>query len=105
LESSWELLRFGLFKGLTQEEATAKLGEWCRRQRVAAEFEIRKVREMEVVFVILRPRLHSTRAAGSQWLKSTNARSSFVLNSGDGVGPPFDHKVCWQHKPAIMERS
>jgi hypothetical protein len=30
-ESSWELLKYGLFKGLTQEEAGAKLGEWCRR--------------------------------------------------------------------------
>ena len=38
-ESSWELLRFGLFKGLTHEEASAKLGAWCRRQRLAAAFE------------------------------------------------------------------
>jgi hypothetical protein len=28
-ESSWELLRYGLFNGLTHEEAEAKLGAWC----------------------------------------------------------------------------
>jgi hypothetical protein len=31
-----------------------KLGAWCRRQRIAAEFEIRTVRAMDVAFVILR---------------------------------------------------
>jgi hypothetical protein len=27
---------------------------WCRRQRIAAEFEIRKLRDLDVVFMILR---------------------------------------------------
>ena len=53
-ESSWDLLRHGLFRDLTYEEARAKLGAWCRRQQIAAEFEIRKVRDTEVVFVMLR---------------------------------------------------
>jgi hypothetical protein len=29
------------------------LGEWCRRQRIAAKFEIRTVRDMDVLFVVL----------------------------------------------------
>jgi hypothetical protein len=53
-ESSWELLRYGLFKDMTHEEAGAKLGAWCRRQRIAADFELRRVRSMDVLFVILR---------------------------------------------------
>jgi hypothetical protein len=35
-------------RDLTHEEARAKLGTWCRCQRFAAKFEIRKVLDMDV---------------------------------------------------------
>jgi hypothetical protein len=61
-ESPWELFRFDLFNGLTLEEASGELEAWCRRQRIAAEFEIRKARGLDVVYVILRARLQSISA-------------------------------------------
>jgi hypothetical protein len=36
------------------EQARAKLAAWCRRQRIAADFEMRTIRHVDVVFVILR---------------------------------------------------
>jgi hypothetical protein len=35
---------------------TLKLSAWCRRHRITADFELRKVRDLDVVFVILRGR-------------------------------------------------
>jgi hypothetical protein len=52
-ESSWQLLKHRVFKGLTDEAAWASLDAWCRRQRFEAEFQLRKVRDENVFFVIL----------------------------------------------------
>jgi hypothetical protein len=43
---------------MTHEEAGAKLGAWCRRQGIAAEFQVRRVRDLDVLFVILRAELN-----------------------------------------------
>jgi hypothetical protein len=52
-KSSWELLRFGLFKGLTHEEASAKLGAWVHRRQINVMFEVRRVGAEEVLFLLL----------------------------------------------------
>jgi hypothetical protein len=54
-ESAWRLFCYGHFKGLTDEEATLELAQWARRQRITIKLEVRKVRQLDVLFVILRP--------------------------------------------------
>ncbi len=49
-------VRFGQFKGLTDEEATLELAAWARRQRITVKFEKRGVRHVDVLFVLLRVR-------------------------------------------------
>jgi hypothetical protein len=53
-EGTWQIFRFGQFKGLTDEEATLALAAWARRQRIEVGFEVRKVRHIDVLFVVLR---------------------------------------------------
>jgi hypothetical protein len=53
-EGTWQIFRFGQFKGLTDEEATLALAAWARRQRIKVGFEVRKVRHIDILFVVLR---------------------------------------------------
>jgi hypothetical protein len=52
-ECAWELFRFGQFKGLSHEAAALELADWARRQRITVAFEIRKVRNADVIFLLL----------------------------------------------------
>jgi hypothetical protein len=52
-EASWQLFRFGQFKGLSDEEATLALAAWARKQRISVQFDVRRVGSIEVLFVIL----------------------------------------------------
>jgi len=39
VESAWELMRFGHFKGMSHEEAAVALAAWARRQGITVAFD------------------------------------------------------------------
>jgi hypothetical protein len=57
-DTAWDIFRFGHLKGLDHDEAALLTAAWARDNRIVVEFDVRVVRNKEVVFLILRPRLH-----------------------------------------------
>src|SRR5918994_601178 len=55
-ECAWELFRFGHFKGLTEEHAAAALAAWAQPHGIEIRFDVRMVRWLEVIFVLLTAR-------------------------------------------------
>ena len=50
-EGPWAVFRYGQFKG--HEEAATAVSTWARRRSIAVGFDIRRVRDVDVIFVIL----------------------------------------------------
>jgi hypothetical protein len=50
-ECAWELFRFRHFKGMSHEEAAGALAAWARQQGITVAFELRKVRDVDVIFL------------------------------------------------------
>lgn len=55
-ECNWELFRFGHLKGMDDEEAIRALGAWANANAIFVRFEVRKVRNVEVVTLLLSAR-------------------------------------------------
>jgi hypothetical protein len=53
-ETTWDLFRFSYFKGRDEKEAVMALAAWALQQRVLVTFEIRKVRDTDVVHLLLK---------------------------------------------------
>jgi hypothetical protein len=51
-----DLFRFGQLKAGSHERAVAELAGWSRRNGLEPSFEVRKVRGVDVVFVVLKQR-------------------------------------------------
>jgi hypothetical protein len=54
-ESSWERLTYRVFKGRQTRKDGRNLARGTTRQRIAVDFELRRVCDRDVLFVILRP--------------------------------------------------
>jgi hypothetical protein len=48
-ECAWQLLKYGHFKSMAVEAAALGLGAWARRNRIHIMFEVRRVREHDVL--------------------------------------------------------
>jgi hypothetical protein len=53
-ECPWQLFRIGHFKGLEDEPAAREVVAWARRQRINVMFEVRKVRDLDVLYLLLK---------------------------------------------------
>lgn len=53
-ESPWQLFRLGHFKGMEDEAAALALGAWARRNQIHIMFEVRRVRQYDVLHVLTR---------------------------------------------------
>ena len=47
------MLKYGHFKGMEDEAAALALGAWARRNGVNVMFEVRRVRERDVLYVLM----------------------------------------------------
>jgi len=55
-ECTWDLFRIAHFKGVDEKGAARALTAWARGERFNIMFEVRRVREIEVLYVLLRPK-------------------------------------------------
>ena len=53
IDCAWELFRLQHFPGHEHEQAAAELSEWAGENGIEVEFHARKVRDRDVVFVLL----------------------------------------------------
>jgi hypothetical protein len=53
-ECPWKAFRLGHFKGMDDEGAALALAAWARRDQIHIMFEVRRVREHDVVYVLMR---------------------------------------------------
>jgi hypothetical protein len=51
-ETPWRLLVYGHFKGMEDEAAALALAAWARRNQFNVMFELRRVREHDVLYVL-----------------------------------------------------
>jgi hypothetical protein len=47
-------MKYGHFKGMEDEAAALALGAWARRNQIHIMFEVRRVREHDVLYVLLK---------------------------------------------------
>jgi hypothetical protein len=55
-ECAWPLLQYGHFKGMDNGAATLALAAWARKQNFNIMFELRRVRNLDVLYVLLKAR-------------------------------------------------
>jgi hypothetical protein len=53
-ECAWLPFRLGHFKGMDDETATLALATWARRNRFHIMFEVRRVREDDVLYLLMK---------------------------------------------------
>jgi hypothetical protein len=54
LNRAHRLFRLGHFKGMDDEAAALALGNWARRNEINVMFEVRRVREQDVLYLLMR---------------------------------------------------
>jgi hypothetical protein len=47
-------MKYGHFKGMEDEAAALALGNWARRNQIHIMFQVRRVREQDVLYVLMR---------------------------------------------------
>jgi len=53
-ECAWQLMKYGHFKGMEDEAAALALGNWARRNQIHIMFDVRRVSQHDVLYVLMR---------------------------------------------------